>query len=284
MVRRDLFDYHLVEKAVSIGKGIVELYDQFRVTRVEEGEHFVRIYGNNQETIDADFVIAADGASSITAKSLGLNQNTAYGMAIDAEVRIAPDVFEAEKERATFNYACLPKGYGWIFPKKDYLSCGIGSYLGQKSLTGEMDLFLKKSFPPGSIRSVKRLSHPIPLYSGHKKIATQRVCLVGDAANLVHPISGEGIRYALQSGAMAADVLIGLMQSGSISDIGPEVPKREKRDCHTYQKKIHQTIGNEMNILYRFLVPFFWDAPEFFYRKFFLEGHGYASLYRGLID
>jgi geranylgeranyl reductase family protein len=282
MVRRDLFDFHLIEKAVSIGKGTVALYDQFRVIRVEEGKDCVRIYGHKQETIEADFVIGADGASSITAKSLGLNQNTAYGMAIDAEVRVTPNVFDAEKEHATLNYSCLPKGYGWIFPKKDFLSCGVGSYLGQKTLANEIDLFLRKSFPPGSIRSVKRLSHPVPLYSGHKQIATRRVCLVGDAANLVHPISGEGIRYALQSGSMAADVLMGMIPAAPTSNMSPEMTKREKEGCHGYQEKIHQTIGNEMHLLYKLALPIFMDAPEFFYRKFVLGGSSYTQAYQKL--
>jgi flavin-dependent dehydrogenase len=49
--------------------------------------------------------------------------------------------------------------------------------------------------------------HPLPIYTGRQQITTRRVLLVGDAAGLVDPLTGEGIRYAVQSGRMAANVL-----------------------------------------------------------------------------
>ena len=135
-------------------------------------------------------------------------------LTIDAKVEVVPEILEAEKEQATFNFFCLPQGYGWIFPKTGYLSCGVGSWSRNHSLPKAMDDFLAKSFPAGSIRSVKRSGHPIPIYAGHREIATQRVCLVGDAANLVDPIMGEGIRFALESGSLAAEIIKILLTMG----------------------------------------------------------------------
>jgi flavin-dependent dehydrogenase len=50
--------------------------------------------------------------------------------------------------------------------------------------------------------------HPIPLYLRREPIATRRGLLVGDAAGLADPLSGEGIRLAIQSGQMAAQAIL----------------------------------------------------------------------------
>jgi len=178
----------------------------------------------------------------------------------------------------------LSQGYGWIFPKKDYLSCGVGAWQGQRSpgLPKIMDDFLNNSFPPGSISTVKRLVHPIPAYAGHREIATQRVCLVGDAANLVDPIMGEGIRYALQSGMLAADGIISLVTGEPASDIQPEDVTWENGACRVYQALIHRGFGQDLDILYRFALPIFLDAPEFFFRKFIIQGYSYSEYFRNI--
>jgi len=286
MVERSRFDYDLVERAVSSGRGNVILRDGFRVVRIEESDHAVMIYGKNQETVQADFVIAADGALSPTAKCLGLNSDAPHGLAIDVKVEVVPEIFEVKKAQATFNFYCLPQGYGWIFPKNGYLSCGVGSWRGRASpgWLKAMDDFLNKSFPPGSIRSVQRNRHPIPTYAGRREIATQRVCLVGDAANLVEPIMGEGIRFALQSGSLAANVIISLVQGRPVADIQPEAVTWKNGACRVYQALIHQRFGNDMNILYRYALPIFLDAPEFFYRKFIIQGYSYLNYFRKIAE
>jgi geranylgeranyl reductase family protein len=286
MVERSRFDYALIERAVSLACGNINLRDGFHVLRVEESDHTVMIYGKNQEAVQADFVIAADGALSKTAKCLGLNQNAPCGLAMSADVEVVPEIFEVEKEQATFNFFCLPHGYGWIFPKNGYLSCGVGSWQGPRNsgLPKTMDDFLNKSFPSGSICSIKRLGHPIPAYAGQRDIATRRVCLVGDAASLVDPIMGEGIRFALQSGMLAADVIISLTRGEPVSGIHPEAVTWENGACRVYQKLIHDRLGQDLDILYRFALPIFQDAPEFFYRKFILPGYSYLEYFRNVAE
>jgi flavin-dependent dehydrogenase len=47
--------------------------------------------------------------------------------------------------------------------------------------------------------------HPLPVFCGRHVLGRGRVMLLGDAAGLVDPFIGEGIRYALRSGQIAAD-------------------------------------------------------------------------------
>lgn len=278
MVNRSRFDYHLIERSVALGNGRVELRDEFDVTHVEETNAGIVIEGKNQEKIQADFLIAADGVFGKTAQYLGLKPGKMYCAAIDAEVEVTPEVYEAEKDYATFNFFCLANGYGWIFPKDGILSCGVGAFGRKGNLAKEMSDFLDKSFPPGSIKQVKRFGYQIPLYAGDRQIASRRVCLVGDAASLVDPIMGEGIRFALTSGKIAAEVIAGLVQAETNFQSEYEIPAWGEADCKIYQTLIHQTIGKNFNALRCIAGQLFLQAPEFFYRKFMLEGQSYFNL------
>lgn len=59
-----------------------------------------------------------------------------------------------------------------------------------------------------SIRGQPRSGHPLPLYSRREPISTARSLLAGDAAGLVDPFTGEGIRFAIKSGRLAAEAIL----------------------------------------------------------------------------
>ncbi len=102
-------------------------------------------------------------------------------------------------------------GYGWLFRKGEYLNIGIG----------RLD---RKSLPPASAEFVAflRARARIPAaarwrWRGHAYLISDQprrraidagVLLVGDAAGLAYPQSGEGIRPAVESGLMAASAII----------------------------------------------------------------------------
>ena len=151
------------------------------------------------------------------------------------------------------------------------MSCGVGAWRGNTQVRQALDQFLARSFPAGSIRSIHVTAHAIPLYSGPREIATRRVCLVGDAANLVDPILGEGIRFAMVSGKLAADTVLRQIQPepGDGATTG---------DCRDYQAAVQRVIGGPLGGLYQVVTPIFLKAPEFFYRKFVLTGQNYFGL------
>jgi len=279
MVNRSRLDSFLVDKAITSGKGNVELWEGFDLRAVKEEADGVTVQGKSGETVQSKFLIAADGAMSRTARCLGLKSNALAGIAIDAEIEVTADVYEFHKDTATFNYFCLPKGYGWIFPKsKGRLSCGVGSWRKRKGLSADMNDFLARSIPAESIHSLRLSGHPLPFYSGHNEIATRRVCLVGDAASLVDPVTGEGVRYAMLSGNLAADVVATQLGRESLNLSVNDIPSCDLKSCRIYQHIIHHGIGMHLDNLRRYIMPIFLDNPEFFYRKFIESGQSYASL------
>jgi flavin-dependent dehydrogenase len=58
------------------------------------------------------------------------------------------------------------------------------------------------------IEGQPRSGYPLPIYHGGGRIGTRRVLLAGDAAGLVDPFTGEGIRLAIRSGRLAAEAIL----------------------------------------------------------------------------
>jgi flavin-dependent dehydrogenase len=102
-------------------------------------------------------------------------------------------------------------GYGWIVRKGDYLNIGLGRE-HERNLSMHLDDFL--SF----LRARGKLTLDIPQpFRGHAyKLrrhvppvhVPDRVLLIGDAAGLAYPQSGEGIRPAIESGLIAAETIL----------------------------------------------------------------------------
>lgn len=266
LVDRRRFDVHILERALASG---AELRDGFAVARVEEEAGEVAAIGKTGERCRGRFLVAADGATGPSARCLGLGRRTRPGVALDAEIEVDPACFEAEASRMTFNFGEPRKGYGWTFPKAGYLSCGVGSWSGDEALPPALDAWLARAFPKGAIRAQRRRGHPIPLYEGPARLGTKRALLVGDAASLVDPILGEGIRYALESGGIAAQALLARLRGA-------------EDDGSAYTRSIHAAIGAELDRLRRFIVPIFEQSPDYFHRSFWEQPRSYSALARSL--
>ncbi len=102
-------------------------------------------------------------------------------------------------------------GYGWCFRKGDYLNIGLGR-IGAKDLPDRVRSFLdflttNRRVPRGV--AARWRGHAYRLYgTSPRPVVADGVMLVGDAAGLAYPQSGEGIRTAVESGLLAASVLI----------------------------------------------------------------------------
>lgn len=201
MVMRGGFD------ALILSHARAEVRTMVTVLSVEEKEDRVVVETRGGDRIESRYLIAADGANSVVARSLGLRRGKIMAAAIEVEAPAPAAVLDRFADTPMFIFGEVRLGYLWIFPKSDHLSIGIGA-LHPKP--GELKATLRRVMARFgiSLDGLPMHGHPLPIYIHHEPIATQRILLVGDAAGLVDPFSGEGIRFAIKSGRLAAEAIL----------------------------------------------------------------------------
>jgi geranylgeranyl reductase family protein len=200
MVMRDRFDAYLLEQAR------VEVRTGVKVSQVEETRQGVHVATHTGQVFQASYLIGADGANSRVARSLGLRHNRQLAGAIEVEVPAPSRLLRSYAGRPAFIFGELRKGYLWIFPKQGHLSVGIAAIgAHHPDLKGSLQKVMARYGI--DLAGAPLHGHPIPIYRRPEPITTRRALLVGDAAGLVDPFSGEGIRYAIKSGRLAAQAV-----------------------------------------------------------------------------
>jgi geranylgeranyl reductase family protein len=212
LVMRDRFDQLLVDKALESGAALL---DGEKVTRVEEKDGGVEVELGKARRLQCRYLIAADGADSIVARSLPLppERNHGNGIAVESEIPFDSSIHFPKRELHLVNldFGRVPNGYGWVFPKKEWLSVGIGGMFRETKKMNPREYlksFLKglDYIPDGKTAKIK--GHPLPsFYDERQKVAQGRILLVGDAAHLMDPLQGEGIYYAIRSGMLAGEAM-----------------------------------------------------------------------------
>ncbi len=258
LVHRRLFDAFLLRQAQNRFDGLM-LKTGAEVRIIEEENNGINVVLKDGSRIQSRYVIGADGALGRTAESVGLMGDRRFAQSLEAEVIMKADAYRQFHNTMVMNYFCIPKGYGWIFPKDNaILSCGIGTWGSPINIRHYLDDFLLRSLPKEAIEAISVKGHPIPVYRGRRPIATKRVLLTGDAAALVDPISGEGIRYALHSGKIAAESISAVLEG----DCSPN------SIAQSYQERIESEIGMVLKRRLSFVSLAFHHQPDLFYQTY----------------
>jgi len=244
-VKRAKFDHLLLKKAEEAGARVEQGTEVVAIEQLRSG---IRVLTKG-DSYRAPLLVAADGVNGIVARSLGIRKkwsSNRVGLCIAADVPVDPSEVErimsvSEEED------CLPIelffgpvewGYAWCFPKRDELSIGIGCRMDKMSnLKGSWRDFVSMLERTKGIRvnPDSRRAFRVPIGGCEKRLITRRTMLIGDAAGLVSPISGEGIYYAIESGLIAADIAKDAMES------------RNPRLVRNYQDIIKTSICRELN-------------------------------------
>lgn len=206
MTMRSAFDEFTARRAVEAG---ASLKDGLAVRRVEESRQEVRCE-TAAGVFVGQFLIAADGANSIVARSTAPFRPPACGVALEAELYLKTDrLLAGYVGRAEFDFNVLPRGYGWIFPKADHLSAGVFTQHARlPDIRRHCEVYLQRKGLAGEVAHSLVRGHPVPLGPPTRRLHSERILLAGDAAGLVDPLTGEGISYAIRSGLLAADSIL----------------------------------------------------------------------------
>ncbi|MDP2969357.1 MAG: NAD(P)/FAD-dependent oxidoreductase [Deltaproteobacteria bacterium] len=238
LVMRDRFDQFLLEKALEEG---VEILEGEKVVNVQEKGKGIEVELASGEKFHSHYLIGADGAESIVARSISLSPhgNDGNGIAIQSEIPFDSSIPFPEKELhfIHLDFGGIPNGYSWVFPKKDWLSIGIGRMFREtKKMNPRQYLnnfFKGLTYVPEGKTEIMR-GHLLPsFYDEKQKVSQGEILLVGDAGHLMDPLQGEGIYYAIRSGMLAADAII-------------ESVKRGIPSSHLYQEAVEVHISENL--------------------------------------
>lgn len=102
------------------------------------------------------------------------------------------------------------KGYAWVFRKGNYLNIGLGREDNHK-LTEHLQDFVEAMKAKGKVPAdlpSRFKGHAYLLYNhAGRSLLDDGLLLIGDAAGLAYTQSGEGIRPAIESALLAANVI-----------------------------------------------------------------------------
>jgi geranylgeranyl reductase family protein len=213
MTQRRRLDAYLVERAVGAG---ATLHEGCRVRDVAlDGRHpMVRMDGGS---FRCECVLGADGANGISAKAMGLGMSGMTAVALEGNVphgAVDPERFNG---RVLLSMATVPGGYAWVFPKGDHVNVGVGGWIREGPRLREhlAELCRAHSIPLDAVSDVR--GHRLPMRQGWERLDDNRALMMGDAAGLVDPLSGDGMFEAFFSAKLASEAVADLLAGRAAS-------------------------------------------------------------------
>jgi len=156
----------------------------------------------------ASVVVGADGANGTTARAFGLGAGIVHGVAYEGNVSYRIVSHQRYARRAVVELADIPGGYGWVFAKGDHVNVGVGAWQSEGPRLREhlARLCAAHEIDPASLESLR--GHRLPLRRPGVAVARGRALLVGDAAGLIDPVSGDGMYECFVSAELAAKTIL----------------------------------------------------------------------------
>ncbi|MCP4203486.1 MAG: NAD(P)/FAD-dependent oxidoreductase [bacterium] len=251
MAMRATFDSSLVEAALEAGARLLAPW-AFRGLRSEGTRIEI---GTDRGAIGVSSVVGADGAGSRVARMAGWGKPPRSVPAIESEIRVPREILDRFAGAARFDFGWIPHGYGWVFPKRSHLSVGClatrrASYETRSSSLGLNHHFERYLRKLNLDHAFEREDHgfAIPTRPRDRRLARDRVLLVGDAAGLGDPLTCEGISHAILSGQLAARALIETREEPHLTE-------------ERYQALLERFILPELRWARR-LAPLLYDYPR----------------------
>ena len=215
MTQRARLDALLASAAADAG---AEFRDGIKVKTLEESEAGDFVISCDGERIKARCVVAADGANGRSSAQLGLAGDRTLGVALEGNIPNSEIESRQYRSRAVLELATVPGGYGWVFPKADHVNLGVGGWEEsgpdlREHLVRLCEMHHTRS---SALRNVR--GHRLPLRKPGAPLAKGRAALIGDAAGLVDPVSGDGMFECFVSARLCATAIERVL-SGDAHDV-----------------------------------------------------------------
>ena len=245
--RREVFDNVIFQFAKKLVARTIEGFVATDI--VMEGDWAVGVKGKfegKEMEFRAKVLVGADGAGGITARKFGQNNDDDKHQC--AAIRCYYEGVEGMIDEIELHFVdgVLP-GYFWVFPLPNKkANVGIGMLvkdMKKKKVNLQKLMFEvieKNPMFAARFKGAKRISDVkswiLPLASKRMKLTGNGYVLVGDAASLVDPFSGEGIGNALSSGKYSSMVMLDAFKANDFSD----------KVLSKYPEMLWENIGNEV--------------------------------------
>ena len=169
-------------------------------------------HGGEAIRFEAPLVVAADGVGGFAGDGMKTHQNAVarrqYFRNVDGPDKEHLHIFITQDMNSD------GAGYGWVFYLGDG-SANVGAGVSTRALErtgrnlkGYFDRFLEEPELAGRLESAEAEGPPkswsLKMGMWGAKRHAQGLIMTGDAGSMIHPISGEGVGYALESGRLAA--------------------------------------------------------------------------------
>ena len=216
--KRIHFDNWLFEQTKS--SPLVNIITGVRIENFEKKDTTWTLSDKEEKTIiESQLIIAADGAQSRFAKQVGgiIPEADHFCAGLRAYYKGVKGLDKMGFIELHFVKEFLP-GYFWIFPLPNGdANVGVGmrsDVVGRKKINLKNEMLqliathpvLKERFADATIDGTIR-GYGLPLGSKKRKISGDGFLLLGDAASLIDPFTGEGIGNAMISGLKAAEII-----------------------------------------------------------------------------
>ena len=183
----------------------------FEVSNIENQHDQVILKQDNGETIQAKLLLAADGTNSFVRKFLKIDieekqyQQFAVVGSVECEGKHDNTAYERFTEDGPL--ALLPRkdhfcGFIWMNPADTAkINLALDDCAFKEKLQSAFGYRL------GHFKNIsKRFSYPLALVMSKQRVQ-QRVVLIGNAAQTLHPIAGQGFNLALRDIAELTELL-----------------------------------------------------------------------------
>jgi len=229
MTQRKRLDAFLAEQAANAG---ADFRDGVKVTDFELAADGVEAHLNSDK-VAAKSVLFADGVNGVGARAAGLDEGRDYGVALEANVPYGLVSRERYEGRLCLELANVPGGYGWVFPKGDHVNVGVGGWEREGPRMREhLARFCREyGIPEASLEEIR--GYRLPLLHARARLARGRLALLGDAAGLVDPLSGDGMYEAFLSAKLAAGETMELIAG-------------RREDLAGYDRELRKAISSQL--------------------------------------
>ena len=241
ILERKVFDKYMAMDAGRAGAEIKIKTLATSMERVDEGFLIDAECMGEKFQIQAKIVIAADGPESRVARWAGLKTAVKpKDMESAAQFEMAGVEMEDNNCIEFYFGSVAPGGYAWIFPKGDDIAnVGLGVLTTNTDKTAYEHLldFVKNCPSTQNAQPVELNIGGDPVGGMPKKMVTDNLMVVGDAAGQVNPLTGGGIISGMTGGMIAGKVAAEAISEGDCSE----------NKLKDYEKTCRAEIGDSIN-------------------------------------